>query len=175
MSASRLAETLTASSIGAVSSPLLPKLVLEVKALVKEFPGTRALDGVDLDVRRGEIHALLGANGAGKSTLIKAVVGAIAPTAGAIAVDGREVTIVSPQDALSKGIVAVHQHSNLVPQLSVRENLFLGEKPPLRWSGLIDWPALDRRARALLARIGLDLDPRALISALRPDQLALVS
>ena len=175
MATSRLDEVMAAPAIGAAEPLARPELVLEVKALVKEFPGTRALAGVDLDVRKGEIHALLGANGAGKSTLIKAVVGAIAPTSGAIAVDGREVTIASPQDALAKGIVAVHQHSNLVPQLSVRENLFLGEKPPLRWSGLINWPALDRRARDLLARIGLDLDPRALISALRPDQVALVS
>jgi ABC-type sugar transport system ATPase subunit len=151
------------------------QVVLEVRALVKDFPGTRALDGVDLQVRRGEIHALLGENGAGKSTLIKAVAGAHRPTGGAILIEGREVTIGSPQEAQALGIAVVHQHSNLVPHLSVRENLMLGERLPRRIGPLIDWSAVDRRAAELLGRVGLDIDLHALVRALRPDEIALLA
>src|ERR1700728_3994517 len=90
-----------------------PDVVLEVRGLVKEFPGTRALDGVDLAIRRGEVHALLGENGAGKSTLIRAICGASRPTAGAIFVGGRPVELASPQQAQALGIAVVHQHFNL--------------------------------------------------------------
>src|SRR5580692_10257544 len=108
---------------GARLSAVDPAIVLEVKELVKEFPGTRALDGVDLQIRAGEVHALLGENGAGKSTLIRAICGASQPTAGSIFVDGAAVSLKSPQQALALGIAVVHQHFNLVPQLSVGENL----------------------------------------------------
>src|SRR5580692_7071094 len=107
---------------GACLSAVDPAIVLEVKELVKEFPGTRALDGVDLEIRRGEVHALLGENGAGKSTLIRAICGASQPTAGSILVGGRAITLNSPQEARALGIAVVHQHFNLVPQLSVCEN-----------------------------------------------------
>ena len=149
--------------------------VLSVRGLVKEFPGTRALAGVDLDVRRGEIHALLGENGAGKSTLIKAICGVHMPTAGSILLDGHEVWPASPQQAQALGIAAVHQHSNLVPGLSVRENLLLGERLPRRFGGFIDWPAVDRRAAGLLGRVGLRIIPSVSVSDLRPDQVAMVS
>src|SRR5580692_7888646 len=89
---------------GACLSAVDPAIVLEVKELVKEFPGTRALDGVDLAIRRGEVHALLGENGAGKSTLIRAICGASRPTAGAIFVGGSPVDFTSPQQAQALGI-----------------------------------------------------------------------
>ncbi len=148
---------------------------LAVEGVVKQFPGTRALDGVDLTVRRGEIHALLGENGAGKSTLIRQICGASQPTAGRILIQGREVALPSPQAAAAAGIAVVHQHFNLVPQISVCENLFLTEGLPRRLGLFVNWRAANARARAWLARVGLDIDPRRLVSELRPDEAAMVA
>ena len=137
------------------------EFAIECRNLVKVFPGTRALDGVDLQVRHGEIHALLGQNGAGKSTLIRAIAGADPPTSGSIFVEGAEVRIDSPQTAQSFGVAVVHQHFNLAADLSVQENLFLGHDFPRRWNGLVDWRSLTEKARSLLDRLGLKIDPRA--------------
>jgi ABC-type sugar transport system ATPase subunit len=151
------------------------EFAIECRDLVKVFPGTRALDGVDLQVRRGEIHALLGQNGAGKSTLIRTIAGADPPTSGSIFVEGAEARINSPQAARSFGISVVHQHFNLAADLSVQENLFLGHRLPRRWNGLLDWPRLTQMARSLLDRLGLKIDPHATVSALRPDELAMIA
>lgn len=151
------------------------EIVLEVKGLVKVFPGTRALDGVDLTIRRGEIHALLGENGAGKSTLIRAICGASRPTAGEIHVEGQAVAFDSPQQAQALGIAVVHQHFNLVPQLSVGENLFLSGTLPRRAGVFVNWKEIERRAEKLLARVGLKIDPRTEVSLLRPDESAMVA
>ena len=148
---------------------------LRVEGLVKQFPGTLALDHVDLTVRHGEIHALLGENGAGKSTLIRQVCGASQPTAGKILIEGAEVALPSPHAAAARGIAVVHQHFNLVPQISVAENLFLTDGLPRRAGIFIDWSETFRRARTLLARVGLDLDPRREVSQLRPDEAAMVA
>jgi len=160
---------------GADRGPVDSKIVLEVKGLVKEFPGTRALDGVDLQIRRGEAHALLGENGAGKSTLIRAICGASQPTAGSIFVGGAEVSLRSPQQALALGIAVVHQHFNLVPQLSVGENLLLAESLPRRAGLFVDWGAIERRACKLLERVGLKIDPKIEVGKLRPDENAMVA
>jgi ABC-type sugar transport system ATPase subunit len=143
--------------------------------LVKQFPGTRALDHVDLTVRRGEIHALLGENGAGKSTLIRQICGASQPTEGHILIDGVAVSLSSPHAARALGIAVVHQHFNLVPQISVAENLFLTDGLPRRFGVFVDWPEAYVRARALLARVGLEVDPRREVSQLRPDEAAMVA
>jgi ABC-type sugar transport system ATPase subunit len=148
--------------------------VLVVKGMRKEFPGTLALDGVGLTVARGEIHALLGENGAGKSTLIKCICGAYSPTAGEVLVDGRPVSFSTPRGAVEAGIAVVHQHYNLVPSLSVAENLWLGEELPRRL-GLIDWAQVHARARDILDRVGLAVASDADVSSLRPDQLAMIS
>jgi len=148
--------------------------VLVVKGMRKEFPGTLALDNVALSVRRGEIHALLGENGAGKSTLIKCICGAYSATAGEVLVDGKPVSFSTPRGAVEAGIAVVHQHYNLVPSLSVAENLWLGETLPRR-IGLIDWPQVHARAREILDRVGLDIPSDADVSSLRPDQLAMIS
>jgi ABC-type sugar transport system ATPase subunit len=147
---------------------------LEVRGMRKEFPGTLALDDVSLRVRKGEIHALLGENGAGKSTLIKCICGAYAPTAGEIFVDGRPVSFATPKGAFDAGIAVVHQHYNLVPTITVAENLWLGEPLPTRF-GLVDWGAVHQRARNILDRLGLDLETRAEVGDLRPDELAMIS
>ena len=148
---------------------------LEVRNLVKQFPGTRALDGVDLKILSGEIHALLGENGAGKSTLIHIICGASQPTEGEILVNGSAVSFSSPQDAAALGIAVVHQHFNLVPQLPVHENLFLSEPMPRRAALFVDWKAMEGRAARLLERVGLKIDPRTVVSRLRPDESAMVA
>jgi ABC-type sugar transport system ATPase subunit len=149
--------------------------LLEVRDLVKDFPGTRALDGVSLDVRRGEIHALLGENGAGKSTLIKCVVGAHPPTEGSIFVDGKPVSFHNPHDAQAAGISVVHQHANLVPTLTVQENLNLGRALPKRAGIFVDWRSARKDAVELFRRVNMDINPRAYVSTLRPDQAAMVA
>jgi ABC-type sugar transport system ATPase subunit len=151
------------------------EFAIECRDVVKVYPGTRALDRVDLQVRHGEIHALLGQNGAGKSTLIRAIAGADPPTSGSIYVEGAEVRIDNPHMARSFGVAVVHQHFNLAADLSVRENLFLGHNFPRRWNGLVDWRSLTDKARALLDRLGLKIDPRANIGDLRPDELAMIA
>src|SRR5580704_11459724 len=149
--------------------------VLEVKGLVKEYPGTRALDGVDLQIHRGEIHALLGENGAGKSTLIRLICGATRPTEGQILFEGRLVELNSPQQAQDLGVAVVHQHFNLVLQLSVAENLFLSQTLPRRLGLFVNWSATEKRARKLLDRVGLRIDPWTEVSKLRPDESAMVA
>src|ERR1700722_10283445 len=148
---------------------------LQVVGLVKQFPGTLALDHVDIAVRSGEIHALLGENGAGKSTLIRQICGASQPTQGKILIAGAEVVLPSPHAAGALGIAVVHQHFNLVPQISIAENLFLTEGLPHRAGLFIDWSRAYKRSRALLARVGLDIDPRQEVSGLRPDEAAMVA
>ena len=103
--------------------------LLQMRGIVKEFPGVRALDEVDLDVAAGEVHCLLGQNGAGKSTLIKVLAGAYRPDAGEILWAGDPVVFGSPHDADAAGIATIHQELDLVPGLSVAENIVLGHEP----------------------------------------------
>ena len=100
-----------------------------MRGIVKGFPGVRALDGVHLDLYSGEVLALLGENGAGKSTLIKVIGGAHLPDEGTIEIDGRIARIETPQDSLRAGIGMIYQEFNLVPGLTARENIFLGQEP----------------------------------------------
>src|ERR1700677_4491432 len=172
---SRIPETVPSRDHGGQLPAPDPEAVLEVRGLVKQFPGTRALDGVDLTIRRGEVHALLGENGAGKSTLIRSICGASRPTAGAIFVGGRPVELASPQQAQGLGIAVVHQHFNLVPQLSVAENLFLSHTLPRRAGVFVNWGETRRQAEKLLARVGLKIDPATEVSQLRPDESAMVA
>jgi len=124
----------------------------------KAFPGVVALDGVDLTLHRGEVHMLLGENGAGKSTLMKILSGAYRKDEGRIAVDGKDVEIQSPRDALALGIRVIYQELNLVPHLSVAENIFLGAAPT-RGLGVIDWRRLSAAASQLLSELGMNLSP----------------
>ena len=111
--------------------------VIAVRGLRKEFPGVVALDGVDFDVRPGEVHALLGANGAGKSTLIKVMAGLYGPDAGEIALAGKPVRFAGTADAMEAGVSVIYQDLALIPYLSVAENMFLGSERRDRF-GLID-------------------------------------
>ncbi|GAA1434351.1 sugar ABC transporter ATP-binding protein [Microlunatus lacustris] len=126
--------------------------LLEMHGIVKTFPGVRALDGVDLLVRPGEVHCLLGQNGAGKSTLIKVLAGAHRPDQGQITWRGEPVVLSTPDTAISLGISTIYQELDLVPGLSVAENIFLGHE--LSRAGLLRRGDTRRSARALLARLG---------------------
>jgi ribose transport system ATP-binding protein len=126
--------------------------LLELEGLRKSYAGVEVLHGIDLEADRGEVRAIAGANGAGKTTLIKVLSGAIDFDAGTIWLDGEAVRLKSPREAHDRGIRTVYQELSLVPQLSVAENLLLGEL--LRSRGLIDWGDVNERARALFARAG---------------------
>jgi ribose transport system ATP-binding protein len=126
--------------------------LLRMTGIVKTFPGVRALGGVDLDVRAGEVHCLLGQNGAGKSTLIKVLAGAHRPDEGAITWHGEEVTLANPQAAIKRGISTIYQELDLVPGLSVTDNIFLGHE--MSTSGFTRRIEARRAARRLLARLG---------------------
>jgi len=144
------------------------EIVLAARGISRAFPGVRALDGVELTLRAGEVHALMGQNGAGKSTLIKILTGLHAPEAGSIELCGRVVSPHSPLHAQELGISAVHQESHLLPNLSVAENICAGRYPrrPRSRGGGIDWTETHRRARELLAGLGIDLDVEQLAGGL---------
>ena len=127
-------------------------VLLEMLGIVKEFPGVRALDGVDLEVRSGEVHCLLGQNGAGKSTLIKVLAGAHQPDAGTLRWDGADITLSSPVAALRRGIATIYQELDLVDGLSVAENVFLGHE--VARGGFTQRGRLRSRTRELLGRLG---------------------
>ena len=135
--------------------------LLRMTGIAKGFPGVQALRGVDFTVGRGEVHALLGENGAGKSTLLKILAGAEQPDAGTIVFDGAELHLANPHAAQKLGIVTIYQEFNLIPTLSVAENVFVG-RLPVR-SGVVDWGELHRRTRAMTEEVGLAVDPRRLV------------
>jgi ribose transport system ATP-binding protein len=147
--------------------------VLEMTGIRKAFPGVVALDGVDLTLQAGEVHMLLGENGAGKSTLMKILSGAYRKDSGEIRMHGRAVEIQSPRDALGRGIRVIYQELNLVPQLSVAENIFLGDAPT-HAGGFINWRALSEKTTRLLAELGLNLDARTPLYRLSLAQRQLV-
>ncbi|HET7745746.1 MAG TPA: ATP-binding cassette domain-containing protein, partial [Vicinamibacteria bacterium] len=133
-------------------------LALRVQGIRKAFPGVVALDDVALEVRAGEVLALLGENGAGKSTLMKILSGALTKDAGRIEVGGQAVEIRGPRHAQELGIRIIYQEFNLVPQLSVAENVALGREPSLGL-GFVDRPRMAAEATALLEGLGVSLDP----------------
>ncbi len=132
------------------------QVILAMAGISKSFPGVKALENVDFDLRRGEIHALMGENGAGKSTLIKALTGVEHPDSGVITLDGQVVQVRSPQHAQDLGISTVYQEINLCPNLTVAENILIGREP--RRAGRIDWKAMNQRARQMLLRLDVDID-----------------
>ncbi len=131
--------------------------LLELRGVTRRYPGVTALDRVDLSVRAGEVHALVGENGAGKSTLLRVMAGAISPDAGELRLDGRAVAFAGPRDALARGITVIYQELTLVPQLPVAENVFLGIEPVR--GGLVDRARLRTATARALAELGLEVDP----------------
>ena len=141
-----------------------PPPTLELRGIVKRFPGVLANDRVDLAVEGGEIRALLGENGAGKTTLMRILYGLYAPDAGDIYLGGQQQHFRSPTDAIQAGLGMVHQHFMLFPSLSVAENVVFGNEPK-RW-GMIDRGAARRQVSQLAERFGLQVDPAATVSDL---------
>jgi general nucleoside transport system ATP-binding protein len=131
--------------------------LMELRGMTKAFPNVLANDGIDLTLRRGEIHCLLGENGAGKSTLIGILCGLVRPDRGTILIDGVETAIRSPRHALELGIGTVHQHSTLIPALTVLENLMLGDNRGLR----LDERSARARLSELSGQLGVEIDPDA--------------
>lgn len=132
--------------------------ILKMKGITKEFPGVCALDDVHLELRKGEVHALIGENGAGKSTLMKILFGIYSKDAGKIWLRGQEVQIANPHHAQKLGIGMVHQELNLVPQMTAAQNIALGHEKSLGRSGILNWPGIIRQAEENLAKMGLDVD-----------------
>ena len=138
--------------------------ILSLKGIRKEFPGVLALDDISLDLKKGEVHALLGENGAGKSTLIKIISGAHQADKGSIWIDGNEYTKMEPRQAMDLGIEVIYQEFNLVPTLSAAENVFLGS--PLLKNGMVDQKAMEEKAAELFASLNVNLDPKAKVKTL---------
>lgn len=138
--------------------------ILELKGITKRYPGVTALDSVSIEFRPGEVHALVGENGAGKSTLIKIITGAIEPTEGSIYFNGKEFNKIDPIKAISMGIGAVYQEFNLVPYLSVAENIFYGRE--LQKGIFVDKKAMCAETAKILEKLGTKMDPKSKIKDL---------
>ena len=147
-------------------------IVLTARNVAKIYGSTHALKGVNFDIRRGHVTTLFGENGAGKSTLMKILSGVVAPTSGTIELDGAEVTFSSSSDARDRGISIIHQELSLAPNLSVRDNIFMGRE--LRSAAGVDFAEEARQARALMAELEEDIDPLTLVEDLRLGQQQIV-
>ncbi|HVO69284.1 MAG TPA: sugar ABC transporter ATP-binding protein [Aggregatilineaceae bacterium] len=132
--------------------------ILVARQVSKQFPGVRALDNVDLELIPGEVHALVGENGAGKSTLIKVLGGQHRPTSGTILINGQPVHFDNPLQSQAAGISVINQEFNLIPQLTIAENIFLGREP-VRQTGTIDWNTIRQRSATSLRELGLNIAP----------------
>ena len=159
--------------VSAVHTSIQMAKLLEVRHVTKLYPGVVALDDVSFDVERGEILALIGENGAGKSTVIKTISGAVQPEKGTIVIDGREFSRLTPSLAKENGIGVVYQEFNLVPSLSVMENIFLGDKVGNR-RGLPDFKEMKRRSVEILQDLGVQIDPMTQVQMLSTAQMQIV-
>ena len=139
-------------------------VILTMKGIDKSFPGVHALDHVDLEVRRGEVHALMGENGAGKSTLMKVLTGIYSKDEGTITFEGKEVEFTNPREAQDAGIVIVHQELNMLGHLTVAQNIFIGRE--FMKGKFIDDRKMNEEARKLFDQLGIDIDPTETMSRL---------
>ena len=146
--------------------------ILEFRGINKSFTGVKALKDISFQIRRGEVHALMGENGAGKSTLMKILSGAYTKDSGGILVDGREVTIKNTSDSEKLGIAIIYQELNLIPELSVAENIFLHRQP--QRGIFVDWKQMNSQAADVLKQIDVDIDTKATVSSLSVAQQQMV-
>ncbi len=149
------------------------EVILEMKDIVKTFPGVKALKGVDFELRAGEVHALMGENGAGKSTLVKCLIGIQAPTSGQIIFDGNELGEYNTTQALHMGMAMVHQELSPILDKSLMENIWLGREP-MNKLNLIDYKKMYRMTIDALKVVGLDTDPRTLMRELTVAKMQMV-
>ncbi|MBX3061902.1 MAG: sugar ABC transporter ATP-binding protein [Anaerolineae bacterium] len=167
--------TNNASSSAAISSTIADspsEPILQMIGISKSFPGVQALSNVSFDLHKGEVHALLGENGAGKSTLTKILSGVYTRDSGEIIFKGKQVSFSTPRQAQLAGITTIYQELNQIPQLSVAENIFLGNEQERGF--LIDWKTMREEATRLLARLHLKVDPRTPVSQLGVGQQQMV-
>ncbi len=144
----------------------MAECILSLKNISKSFPGVRALYNVSFELRRGEIHALMGENGAGKSTFIKVITGVNTPDTGEITLYGETVKFANPNEAAEKSIAAIYQHSTSYPYLSVTENMFLGHEILKKPFNTIDWHSMHLKAADLMASLGCEIDPHTMMGNL---------
>lgn len=149
-------------------------IVIQTSRVSKSFPGVRALKDLDFEIRRGEVHALVGENGAGKSTLMKILVREYLEDGGRIVIDGRDVTPMGIQEVQALGLSLIHQDLNLVDMFSVAHNICLGQEPTTGW-GTIDWPAMRRKARKYLKEITAEIEVETKVEDLSISQKQLVA
>jgi len=147
--------------------------VLEIRNVSKEFSGVYALKNVSMEIFPGQVTAVIGENGAGKSTLMKIISGVYPEFEGDIFYRGEQVSFKNPKEAAEKGIVIIHQELNLIPHMSITENLFLGQELTTKF-GLLDYPRMHEKAAGLLARLQLDVNPGTAVNRLRVGQQQLV-
>ena len=162
----------TAAAIDRVHAAIEQEGVLSISGIRKEFPGVLALDDVQLRIRPGTVHALMGENGAGKSTLMKILSGVIQPTTGQIILDGQPVHFANANEARDRGISIIHQELSLAPNLSVRDNIFMGRE--LRGPMGVDFAAEEREVRRLMEELEEDIDPLTPVEELRLGQQQIV-
>ena len=150
----------------------LAEYVMEARGIGKSFPGVRALDNIDINIKKGEVVALLGENGAGKSTLIKILSGVYQPDEGEIYLNGQRVVFEVPLAAKNAGIGVIHQELNYVASVSVAENIFIGSIP--KKHGFVDYKKMYAEARQILSVVGLDIDPKTTMGACSVAQKQLI-
>ncbi|AOT69592.1 sugar ABC transporter ATP-binding protein [Geosporobacter ferrireducens] len=154
--------------------PLEHEIIIAFKNIVKEFPGVKALDNVSFDVRKGEVHALVGENGAGKSTIIKILMGVHSRTSGEIFVENKPVDFKSPLQAEKHGLGAVYQDVNLAKDLTIAENFYMGQLPKTKF-GLVDYKTMYAETRKILESMNVHVNPKSVISELSVAQQEMVA
>ncbi|MGM0903509.1 MAG: sugar ABC transporter ATP-binding protein [Bacillota bacterium] len=152
----------------------MSEYVLELRGIIKEFPGVKALDNVHFKLKAGEIHALMGENGAGKSTFIKVITGVHAPNEGEMFLHGKKVQFTNPRDAQAKGIAAIYQHVTNYPDLSVTENIFMGHEKVQKGTKRLLWKEMHAEAKAILQELGSSIDPKTEMGSLSVAQQQIV-
>lgn len=152
----------------------MSEYILELNGITKIFPGIRALDNVNFNLKPGEIHALMGENGAGKSTFIKVITGVHMPDGGEIRLNGEKIEFTNPRDAMKVGIAAIYQHVTCYPDLSITENMFMDHMRLSKKTGRILWKEMHEEAGKLLKTLGADLDPKSLMGELSVAQQQIV-
>lgn len=148
--------------------------LLQMEGISKSFSGVRVLDKVQLSLRAGEVHALMGENGAGKSTLMKILSGIYSKDEGIIQIEGTEQVMSSPKEAQNLGVAIIHQELNMIPYLSVMENLFLGRELKFGRTGIVNWSKMRTEARRYLTQLGLEISPDTLAGELSVGQQQMV-
>ncbi len=149
----------------------MEKTILKIEGLCKYYPGVKAIDGLTMEFREGEVHALLGENGAGKSTLIKCIAGAIRPDAGTIEIDGEKFSHLLPQQAKDLGVQVIYQEFNLVPQMSCAENVFLNERTSKL---IVNDRERAQRAKKIFDDLGVNVNPNRAVGTYTPAYMQIV-